>query len=135
MKQSLSQELEKELEKKEFSPQLEFLMSRARNASDFLKALSNENRLIVLCLLAEKERSVSDLERILSLRQPTVSQQLARLREDKMVKTRRDGNTIYYSLASDDVRKIIDLIYSIFCQQLSGDGAGCILPNADSETE
>ena len=130
MKRIISQKIEQVLEEGgEFSPQLEQLMQRARDASDFLKALANESRLIVLCLLAEKERSVSDLERILSLRQPTVSQQLARLRDDKLVATRREGNTIYYSLASEDVRKVIALIYSIFCHQVFGDGEGCVLPD------
>lgn len=129
MTRIISESVEQELEGgEEFSPQLELLMRRARDASDFLKALSNESRLIVLCLLAEKERSVSDLERILSLRQPTVSQQLARLRDDNMVTTRRDGNTIYYSLANDDVRKVIALIYTIFCQNVFGDS--CRLPGA-----
>lgn len=127
MKRIISEVVERELENgAELSPQLELLMRRARDASDFLKALSNESRLIVLCLLAEKERSVSDLERILSLRQPTVSQQLARLRDDNMVKTRREGNTIYYSLANDDVRKVIALIYTLFCQNVFGDS--CKLP-------
>lgn len=99
----------------EFSHELDQLMRKARKASDFLKALSHENRLLLLCLLAEKERSVSDLENILSLRQPTVSQQLARLRLDGLVDTRRDGKTIYYSLANEDVRQVISVIYGIFC--------------------
>jgi DNA-binding transcriptional ArsR family regulator len=117
MERIISERIERELEGgDEFSPELELLMRRARDASDFLKAVSHESRLIVLCLLAEKERSVSELERILSLRQPTISQQLARLRDDHMVKTRRDGNTIYYSLASEEVREIIRVIYAIFCR-------------------
>lgn len=110
-------ELEDELrDGAEFSPELDQLMRKARKASDFLKALSHENRLLLLCLLAEKERSVTDLENILSLRQPTVSQQLARLRLDGMVDTRRDGKTIYYSLANEDVRQLISVIYGIFCE-------------------
>lgn len=91
-------------------------MQKARTASDFLKALSHESRLLLLCLIAERERSVTDLETILALRQPTVSQQLARLRTDELVKTRRDGKTMYYSLANEDVRRIIELIYDIFCR-------------------
>lgn len=115
----VSERIERELEGgAEFSPELELLMRRARDASDFLKAISHESRLIVLCLLSEKERSVSELERILSLRQPTISQQLARLREDRLVTTRRDGNTIYYSLANDDVRRVIELVYSIYCHPI-----------------
>jgi DNA-binding transcriptional ArsR family regulator len=100
----------------EYSPRLEELMRNARDASDLLKALSHESRLIVLCLLAEKERSVGELEQILSLRQPTISQQLARLRFDDLVTTRREGKTIYYSIANDDVRRLIEVIYDIFCE-------------------
>jgi DNA-binding transcriptional ArsR family regulator len=100
----------------DYSPDLERLMQRAGSASDFLKTLSHESRLLLLCLLAERERSVTELEQILELRQPTVSQQLARLRTDELVKTRRDGKTMYYSLASEDVRRMIALIYDIFCR-------------------
>lgn len=112
----LEQRIEDELrDGAEFSPELDQLMRKARKASDFLKALSHENRLLLLCLLSERERSVTELENILSLRQPTVSQQLARLRLDGLVNTRREGKTIYYSLADDDVRRVITVIYSIFC--------------------
>jgi DNA-binding transcriptional ArsR family regulator len=100
----------------DYSPDLERLMGKARDASDLMKALSHESRLLLLCLLAERERSVTDLETILELRQPTVSQQLARLRMDALVKTRRDGKTMYYSLANDDVRRMIELIYDMFCR-------------------
>ncbi|MEJ2117587.1 MAG: metalloregulator ArsR/SmtB family transcription factor [Alphaproteobacteria bacterium] len=106
----------------QFSPELEKLMCRAEDASHLLKAISHESRLMVLCLLSEKERSVSELEHILALRQPTVSQQLARLREESLVKTRRDGNAIYYSLANDRVRKIINALYEIFCSTDKGTG-------------
>jgi DNA-binding transcriptional ArsR family regulator len=102
-------------ESEQFSPELEKLMCRAEDASHMLKAISHESRLMVLCLLSERERSVSELEHILALRQPTVSQQLARLREENLVKTRREGNTIYYSLANEEVRKIISALYEIFC--------------------
>jgi len=93
------------------------LKQRARRASDFLKSLSHENRLLILCLLAERERSVKELEVTLSLRQPAVSQQLARLRADELVRTRREGKTIYYSLANDDVRRVMGVLYETFCQQ------------------
>ncbi|MBN8533136.1 MAG: helix-turn-helix transcriptional regulator [Rhizobiales bacterium] len=99
----------------EGSYDLDQLMGKARKASEFLKALSHESRLIVLCLLAERERSVSELEQILSLRQPTVSQQLARLRLDGLVTTRREGKAILYSLANEDVRRVIGILYSIYC--------------------
>jgi DNA-binding transcriptional ArsR family regulator len=112
----LPSELETELrDGAEYSPELDRLMRKARKASNFLKALSHENRLLLLCLLAERERSVTELENILSLRQSAVSQQLARLRYDGMVDTRRDGKTIYYSLADDDVRRVISVVYGIFC--------------------
>ena len=99
----------------QFSAELDELMRKARKASNFLKAMSHENRLLLLCLLSEQERSVSELETILSLRQPTVSQQLARLRLDGLVSTRRAGKTIFYRLADDDVRQIIAVVYEIFC--------------------
>jgi DNA-binding transcriptional ArsR family regulator len=95
---------------------LDGMAAKAKKASDFLKALAHESRLMILCILCEGERSVTELERILSLRQPTVSQQLARLRMDGLVATRRDGKTIYYSLASDEVRVIIGAIHQVFCK-------------------
>lgn len=116
MAEIVSKRIEDELrDGPEVSPELDRLMRNAREASDFLKAVSHENRLLLLCLLAERERSVTELENILSLRQPTVSQQLARLRLDDLVTTRRDGKTVYYSLADEDVRRLIGVIYDIFC--------------------
>ena len=100
----------------ELSPRLDQLMRNARSASDFLKALSHENRLLLLCLLAEKERSVGELENLLAMSQSSVSQQLARLRYDSLVTTRRDGKTIFYSIANEHVRSLIALIYDIFCE-------------------
>ena len=100
----------------ELSPRLDQLMRNARSASDFLKALSHENRLLLLCLLAEKERSVGELENLLAMSQSSVSQQLARLRYDSLVTTRRDGKTIFYSIANENVRSVIALIYDIFCE-------------------
>ena len=117
MTRIVSKSIERELrDGAEFSDELDQLMRNAREASDFLKALSHERRLLLLCLLAEGERSVTELETILSLRQPTVSQQLARLRFDGMVTTRREGKVIYYSLANENVRQVISVIYGIFCE-------------------
>ena len=70
---------------------LDRMVDNAKRASEFLKALAHESRLIILCILAQGEKSVSELEQELKLRQPTVSQQLARLRADGLVSTRRDG--------------------------------------------
>ncbi len=94
---------------------LDRMMASAREASDFLKAVAHESRLLLLCLLGDGERSVSELEQSLQLRQPTVSQQLARLRLDGLVKTRRDGKTVYYSLADEGIRKFIGVLYARFC--------------------
>ncbi len=94
------------------------MLSNAKRASNFLKALAHESRLIILCILAEGEKSVSELEDALGLRQPTVSQQLARLRADGLVSTRREGKVIYYNLASDEARTIIGAMYDVFCRKL-----------------
>ena len=75
-----------------------------------LKSLGNEKRLAILYLLQEAEHSVLDIAAVLRLRQPTVSQQLARLRADRLVKTRRDGQTVYYSLACEKTSALLDLL-------------------------
>ena len=97
------------------SPEPERMVDKARRAADFLKALAHENRLMILCILSQGEKSVSELEAMLSLRQPTVSQQLARLRADGLVATRRDGKTIHYSLASEEARVVVGAVYDMFC--------------------
>jgi DNA-binding transcriptional ArsR family regulator len=94
------------------------MLDHAKRASNFLKALAHESRLIILCILADGEKSVSELEQELNLRQPTVSQQLARLRADGLVSTRRHGKIIYYSLASDEARIVIGAIYDVFCRKV-----------------
>lgn len=87
----------------------------AKRASRFLKTLSNEHRMLILCNLVDSEKSVSELEEILGISQPTLSQQLARLRADRIVATRRNGKSIYYSLASSNARALIGLLYEFFC--------------------
>jgi len=99
------------------SNQFENMGNNAKRASDFLKALAHESRLMILCNLAEGEKSVSELEHLLNLRQPSVSQQLARLRADGLVSTRREGKIIYYNLASEEARAIIGSIYDAFCRK------------------
>ena len=98
------------------SAELTRMMASAEEATDFLKTLAHSNRLILLCLLAEKERSVSELEQILGLRQPAVSQQLARLRADGLVATRRDGKAIHYKVADERTLRFIKLLYETFCR-------------------
>ncbi len=91
------------------------MVENASLACTTLKAMAHESRLLILCLLANGEKSVIELEQKLSMRQPAVSQQLARLRADNLVKTRRDGKTIYYAIASNEVRAIIRLLYNLYC--------------------
>jgi len=104
----------------EVSPELKRLVLKARKASDFLKALAHESRLLILCLLAEKERSAGELENLLSINQPTVSQQLARLRLDGLVQARREGKAVIYSLPDETTRRFIGAIYDKFCREESG---------------
>ena len=98
------------------APDIDRLLASARHAAEFLKALSHEARLVILCLLADGEKSVTELEQTLNLRQPAVSQQLARLRADNLVETRRDGKNVYYSLARPEVREVISALHRAFCQ-------------------
>ncbi len=99
------------------SEPLEQMVVNAQDASAMLKALAHELRLMILCILAEGEKSVGDLETLLAQRQSTVSQQLARLRLDGLVGTRRDGKLVYYSLANEDVRTILQAVYQVFCHK------------------
>nr|WP_323763956.1 metalloregulator ArsR/SmtB family transcription factor [Marinovum sp.] len=92
------------------------MMENATNAANFLKALGHEGRLMILCHLATGEKSVTELEDLLSARQAAVSQQLSRLRLEGMVKPRRDGKAIYYSLADDRPRQIMEIVYDMFCR-------------------
>ena len=94
---------------------LDSMSKSARDASDFLKALAHESRLQILCKLVDGEKHVQELEQALQIRQSTVSQQLARLRLEGLVSSRRDGKQMYYSLAGDDVRKVIGLLVEMFC--------------------
>lgn len=87
----------------------------AAAALALLKSLANIDRLTILCSLIETEKSVSDLESTLGIRQPTLSQQLARLRTDELVSTRRDGKVIYYSIGSKDAEKIIEVLHDLYC--------------------
>ncbi|WP_412552407.1 ArsR/SmtB family transcription factor [Shimia sp. MIT1388] len=91
------------------------MMANAQAASNFLKAISHEGRLMILCQLASGEKSVTELEDLLSARQAAVSQQLSRLRLEGLVKPRRDGKTIYYSLVDDRSTKIMEVVYELFC--------------------
>jgi len=87
----------------------------AADAAGLMKALGNESRLMILCVLAEGERSVSDLNSIVPLSQSALSQQLARLRQQGLVKTRRESQTIFYSLAAGPADRVINLLHDIYC--------------------
>jgi DNA-binding transcriptional ArsR family regulator len=89
----------------------------AADAAGLMKALGNESRLMILCVLAEGERSVSDLNTIVPLSQSALSQQLARLRQQGLVKTRRESQTIYYSLEHGPADRVISLLHDIYCGQ------------------
>lgn len=91
------------------------LRDNAQTASDFLKAISHEGRLMILCSLANGEKSVTEIETMLASRQAAVSQQLSRLRLEGLVTARREGKQIYYSLTDDRARMIIERVYELFC--------------------
>ena len=93
----------------------ELIAKSASRASRFLKSISNEHRLLVLCNLVESEKTVSELAALIGINQPTLSQQLARLRADGLVATRRSGKSIHYSLASDHARAMLGLLFELFC--------------------
>jgi len=87
----------------------------AADAAGLMKALGNESRLMILCVLSEGERSVSDLNSIVPLSQSALSQQLARLRRQGLVRTRRESQTIFYSLAEGPADRIIRVLHDIYC--------------------
>jgi ArsR family transcriptional regulator, virulence genes transcriptional regulator len=91
------------------------LAGTAEAATDFLKALAHGGRLMILCHLVERERSVAELEQLLNVRQSTVSQMLARLRQEGLVEARREGKTIYYRLTDERTRPLLELIHEMFC--------------------
>lgn len=95
--------------------ELDTLIANATMASNFLKALSHEGRMVILCHLVTGEKSVTELEELLSARQAAVSQQLSRLRLEGLVVPRRDGKAIYYRLADDRPKKLLETVYELFC--------------------
>jgi len=95
--------------------ELDKMVDNATEASNFLKAISHEGRMMILCHLVTGEKSVTELEELLSARQAAVSQQLSRLRLEGLVVPRRDGKAIYYRLADDKPRRILEVVYDLFC--------------------
>jgi DNA-binding transcriptional ArsR family regulator len=94
-------------------------------ASELLKSLANRHRLLILCQLTDGERSVGDLAAFLGLRDSTVSQHLSLLRRDGLVQARRDGQTVWYAIASPSARRVLETLFEIFCKP----GALCDPPS------
>ena len=94
---------------------LESMRSNAQEAVTLLKAVSNEHRLFILCYLLEKELSVGEMNQSLGLSQSALSQHLAVLRKDKLVTTRKEAQTVYYSVSSDKVKTLIATLHELYC--------------------
>lgn len=97
--------------------EIDQMVVNACEASNFLKAISHEGRLMILCFLSTGEKTVTELEELLSARQAAVSQHLSRLRVEGLVTPRRDGKTIYYSLADERSTKVLQVVYDLFCKK------------------
>ena len=93
------------------------LQSRALRASGLLKAMSNPVRLLVLCQLAEGEKSVGELEGVVDVSQSALSQHLALLRSRGLVKFRREGQTLYYSLSGSEAPALLAALYQLYCRK------------------
>ena len=95
------------------------LHASASDACALLKILANEDRLLILCELSQGTRNVGELEELLDIHQPTLSQQLTVLREENLVATERRGKYIYYSLASPEAIKIMETLFNLYCKKHS----------------
>ena len=102
---------------------LEKMKSSAALASRLMKVMSNPDRLMLLCQLSLGEKRVGELEEILGIVQPTLSQQLTVLREEELVTTRREGKNIYYQIASPQAMAVMTVMYQQFCEPDTGDKA------------
>ncbi len=98
-------------------PQLDISLMRANadNACRMMKTLANRDRLMLLCQLSQGEKRVGELEEATNIQQPTLSQQLAVLREENVVSTRRDGKHIYYKISSPIAMSVMELLYATYC--------------------
>ena len=97
------------------TPSMEQMRKHAPDAAGLMKALGNESRLMILCSLTEGEKSVGELNEMIPLSQSALSQQLARLRSQGLVETRRESQTIFYSLAAGPAEQVIHLLHDIYC--------------------
>jgi len=96
-------------------PDITAVRASASQACTLLKTLANEDRLLILCQLSQGARNVGELETLLDIRQPTLSQQLTVLREEGLVTTERKGKYIYYSLSSTEAMYVIQTLYELYC--------------------
>ena len=99
----------------DLSIDLDAMRASAEEACRIMHVLSNSDRLLLLCQLAHGEKNVGELETLLGIRQPTLSQQLGVLREARLVRTRRDGKCIYYEIASTQALALMNTLYQEFC--------------------
>ena len=100
---------------------LDKMKASAGKACQMMKVLSNPDRLMLLCQLSQGEKRVGELEEILGIVQPTLSQQLTVLREEELVTTRRDGKSIYYQIASPQALAVMNVLFEQFCGPQTGD--------------
>ena len=98
-------------------PPMNLLRQNATEAARLMKALSNPSRLLILCQLVEGELSVGALNEKVALSQSAFSQHLAVLRKDGLVKTRKEAQTVYYSLANDHAERVLEVLHQLFCQE------------------
>lgn len=98
---------------------VERMQAAAEEACALLKALANEDRLLILCNLATGEKNVSELQGLLAMRQPALSQQLSRLRLGQLVEPRRSGKEVYYRIGSAAAARVLELLYEIYCPKES----------------
>ena len=110
--------------------ELEMLQDRAGVASKLLKAMSNQHRLMILCQLVQGEKRVGELEAVVGLSQSALSQHLARLRRDALVKTRRSAQTIYYSLDGEEASAVIRTLCDLCCGTPAGFADGNAAPRS-----
>ena len=97
---------------------IESMRRAAEQASGLLKALGNMDRLLLLCQMTQGEFCVSELEALTGIRQPTLSQQLGVLRDEKLVHTRREGKQIHYSIASREAMAVMEVLYGLYCKPM-----------------
>jgi DNA-binding transcriptional ArsR family regulator len=93
------------------------MASAAQKASDLMKTLGHKDRLMVLCHLTSGEKSVGELAGLLDIPQSPLSQHLARMRKESLVSTRREAQTIYYSIASGDAERFVSLMHELYCSE------------------